>query len=1235
MNSNARAPIIGTLRVAMLALAVAMLLQGGQAWAGVQYLDDGATQNLNGGWDLPAQGTCPVDLTQPTRPDCVALRLNVVQASCVAPNMSWNTSGVCNDMVNTTQVACNAQPDRLWNAGTSTCAIIMKGDDRNNVTCALHGGTWATSGFCIGVWVMPARTAYTPALLTGNGPGDRCLRCHNSETQYNGPRVRDVENYLFHGHKNMARKVTVGTPWGGPPFNCSLPTYTNEEDCEDHGGDWNPTTYPSDDTGNAIHWTPGTITVGGVDRNMAWIYGDWLSPLPRVIYKAPASASSTCSDPRSGICSNAVYLTQVDCEAALATWTTNGTSAGCTGNGFSWIKNAGASYSCGRCHTTGWTSDSVLNAAKEPEKSFPGITWLRTADATADVVNMSGGVTGDSSKYSSWDVWGITCNRCHNAAIDPSNPVSGSSPTQYNAPGGMSTHNNGMTGFDAGTSGYCTDARWTAQAQCSTAGGAWLTACSKPGACSNVLYTTSGTCVAGGGTWTVYADQTTCQNNGGTWPTASNGNGSCSLAGVCNDLDPTHNTSALCVAAGAQWAAITDVVRCLDVHEFGKEHGIPAYEAAVYTGTKSNRGQVITRLCMDCHRQESGGMPYANTVASAGTYDTVNPGRYLKVGPAHSTFSFVSHPHANEFLNSPHGKFSGTFNEVATGKFNFAGTGAYKSFFQQDGEAAGTGNGCTGCHSIHNSVVEATGPEPAIKEECTECHAKDLNLVMHPKKTGTPLENMATDPVEACEICHMPDKMHLFRVKADGAYTTFPVAAITATSLAQCTAAGGTWVGTGSSAGCTVNANKAADGTWTDASWVDMDHSCGQCHGGGTQQATTTGSIASGSKTLTVTSTTGFVAGERVTIADGGSLTYDDLGAVVNGDFETYIVSVTPPSTLNLIGAAAATVSGKAVVQNETKNGASWMSRTVLAGWAKGMHNDKPTASFGYSLGSPNTLTVNVDASASTCSGSAANCDAYAWSWGDGTPDGSGVTASHTYASPGATWTITLTVEQYSVGGASRSQSVTTQTPDFPPTASGTCSLDANLWIMTVTDTSTDPGGGIAQVTVNWGDGTMLSNDTAAPFGPFLHTFLNPGTFTVTHKAIDTIGQQSITTCAASPAYFTIGGTVKTPLGSNLAGATVIAKKGTQNVGSAFTNSLGQFTVNNLKPGTYSINVSRAGYTFPAPVSVQVGPNGSTGTITALTGAGMAPTSPAPEGKKQHGGHKGSSTGGVVTPQAR
>ncbi len=94
--------------------------------------------------------------------------------------------------------------------------------------------------------------------------------------------------------------------------------------------------------------------------------------------------------------------------------------------------------------------------------------------------------------------------------------------------------------------------------------------------------------------------------------------------------------------------------------------------------------------------------------------------------------------------------------------------------------------------------------------------------MIHSGGVGTPLEHMATDPMEACVICHMPEGEHLFRINVDADYSTRPMpAALTGT----------------------VNANAAADGNYPSAVWVDLDGACGKCHGGGLEHVETTGSV--------------------------------------------------------------------------------------------------------------------------------------------------------------------------------------------------------------------------------------------------------------------------------------------------------------------------------------------------------------------------------------------------------
>ncbi len=1174
MNQMAKKILENTGLCTVLALTALMLLIPGIAAAQVQMLGDGALQNTYGGFDLPAQGSCSVGSNPTTRPLCLALRLVVTPPATCTSLLGSSSSSLCNDLdpAVVDQATCENKGDRLWNAGAGKCAIVMSDDDRNGVVCALHGGTYEAG--CTGNWVMPNGNAYTPNLLTSaptaaGGAGDQCLRCHNTRTQYNGPRVRDTEDTMFMGHKNMSRKVTPGIPWGGPDFHCVggplATTATSEEACYDLGFtyNWVPLApYLGTDGGQDFNWTNGTVDIGTVavpnPRSLYWIYADWLAAYPRAVYHDVVNDNTPPV-----------------------------------------LDTPKVSYSCARCHTTGWSADATLKTNKEPHASFvaqapvgsnptttPSIVWDGLSDAVAGQVNLKPGAP-NTELMASWDVWGISCSRCHGSAVVDT----GAAPRS--APPSMSTHHNNLTAADfpgacslsscGGTRctvsncatsggtwsyGYCTDSRIilaggqtaaTAKANCETGGafatppatglgfGIWITPC------SDNNFATAATCVPPA-TWNL--------------PTSS-----CSVPGVCNKgtcsnplytnyVNCTQNlgvwtpitTQAACTGTNAMWQAATDVISCDDA-------------GGHWTGSLGQRGQIITSLCMNCHRQEASGEPM----------DSADPAGNLKVGPYHSTVTFLSHKHANQFLNSPHGKFTGSFAQIPTGK-PFA---EYNSYFMVEGEAGNTGNGCTGCHDVHTSTV--TGEKP-FTEECTECHAKDLSKILHSGGGGTPLEEMATDPMEPCVVCHMPDTDHLFRINVDPAYSTNPPGALTATT----------------------NANTSADGTFTKAVWVDLDKACGQCHGGGVANVETTGSIAAGSKLLTVATGQGanFTVGQRVDVAGAGALYYDDdiLHTKKNNEFESYVVSKAG-DVLTLAGVATKTVTNAAVAQNPVKNSAVYFTKAELAVKAAGIHNDGPTVSFTFTLTPTNTLQLNVDASTTTCGGSLANCDVFIWDWDDLLPDTTayGPTASHTYVAAGS-YIVKLTVEQYGVGEGSATRTVRTYAVDVPPTAGGTaCAsiINPNTWVGTLVDNSTDPTG-VKQVVVKWGDGgaNSIAVDNTAPYTlvgtVFTRTYLNPATVSIKQTAYDTLGQGNTRTCLpVTLSTFNIDGNVRRLNNAPVSNATVTIKKGATTVRTVYTNALGNYVVTGLKPATYNVTVTKAGLTFAQVYNPAVGPSAS------------------------------------------
>jgi hypothetical protein len=202
------------------------------------------------------------------------------------------------------------------------------------------------------------------------------------------------------------------------------------------------------------------------------------------------------------------------------------------------------------------------------------------------------------------------------------------------------------------------------------------------------------TCISGE-TLRLNGTQAACQVAGGNWSFPK-----CSVAGVCN-LGPSYLDKASCDLAGGQFRFATDIIRCVDVEEYGRENGIPAYEAAHYTGNHTQRGQMITGLCMNCHRQETG-----TTVRQRESGN-------IKVGYDPRFDRRREPPGGHQFLNS-RGKYR-SFAQIPTSKFKYNMT-ASTGWFMTEAEAASTGNGCTGCHDVHldrdrrTAVQECTMP---------------------------------------------------------------------------------------------------------------------------------------------------------------------------------------------------------------------------------------------------------------------------------------------------------------------------------------------------------------------------------------------------------------------------------------------------------------------------------------------------------------------------------------------
>lgn len=300
-------------------------------------------------------------------------------------------------------------------------------------------------------------------------------------------------------------------------------------------------------------------------------------------------------------------------------------------------------------------------------------------------------------------------------------------------------------------------------------------------------------------------------------------------------------------------------------------------------------------------------------------------------------------------------------------------------------------------------------------------------------------------------------------------------------------------------------------------------------------------------------------------------------GTVTNGD--SVRVRLTSAATYTTTTAATLTVGGV---------NAAFTVTTVAA--------TPPFAMFGYTIGADG-LTVNVSATGSYCV--SGDC-AYDWVFGD-SGTGAGFAASHTYGA-GGYYAITLTVTDNANSlEAAKTVTVRVVAIDQRPTASSASFVfNANTWTATLVDASTDDHG-ISRVVVNWGDGTVVS--VGGMGDTFTHRYAMPGSFVITHKAIDTIGQEAneLPAPTAAPAYFTLDGTVYRSDGLTTVPSAVVRVTAPGLTRTLYSTSNGTYRATNLKPGTYTVTVSKSGFVFPTPApTATLGPN-ATVNVVAVT----------------------------------
>jgi hypothetical protein len=208
---------------------------------------------------------------------------------------------------------------------------------------------------------------------------------------------------------------------------------------------------------------------------------------------------------------------------------------------------------------------------------------------------------------------------------------------------------------------------------------------------------------------------------------------------------------------------------------------------------------------------------------------------------------------AQAFLNSPHARFIGTFDQTTQNSADLSVTltGTYNSFFSDGGQAPGaktgtapnglTGTplgdstkngGCANCHDVHNTLlqVNATNVAPGLVRQCTDCHSSHAGPMAHPTGTNTPYPGGSYGDPESCMICHMGGSKgsptyHYFRINEDVNYSTFPSAQTYYTTYGS---------GKNAQPNTFAESGYGPNGPYNyQAVALDVDIACGQCHVGG------------------------------------------------------------------------------------------------------------------------------------------------------------------------------------------------------------------------------------------------------------------------------------------------------------------------------------------------------------------------------------------------------------------
>jgi hypothetical protein len=537
---------------------------------------------------------------------------------------------------------------------------------------------------------------------------------------------------------------------------------------------------------------------------------------------------------------------------------------------------------------------------------------------------------------------------------------------------------------------------------------------------------------------------------------------------------PTNANSGV----GGSW--VLDGIQCERCHDASTHPEDPLGNPASVPANADS-----TAICSQCHIRKAAWEGSANP--NAATQTTAYP-----IGA--SATNFGGHLIGKQFLNSPHGLFTGPYAEIATTTDGF-----YNSSFSPDGVEQG---GCDTCHDVHQSVIPDAktnfGAEP-IKpgRNCNDCHTTEAgsSLTIHPTGAGTPFPTgTGTDVPGACVLCHMPKpggtglNTHVFRINTNVDYSTFPkqVGGVwipgycsdpTYTNRADCVAASKSWSGVAAS---------SPDGTFTEAVWNDLDLACGQCHGAdGSAHLMSKGFMAGYAQTMHTgvsAPTTCSDCHSTTTAAHPTGIGMPAQCADCHGTTRAGVRPTVEDGCLGCHGPTGAASHQFTAAQIEPYAGAVHLGGAMPSTTCTDCHTEIPPELINH---------VNK-----TCT----NCH-----------------ETDTGARPGVKPTSTEACTDCHVPGGSQSPTALAKRAakihkNVAPVASATLTPASGSQVklgdtVQVVDTSTDPNDNLSMIKVNWGDSVDWKIiEFIDPGETATHSYVVKGTKTITITAYDMLG---------------------------------------------------------------------------------------------------------------------------------